>query len=415
MIKLIEDLWYKQRNIVSDEYEEALKYISNIIPLKIHEVSTGTKCWTWTIPEKWTVNEAWIEDLDGNRLLDFKDHPLHVISYSLPINKIISKNELMEHLHTNSKRPNAIPFEFKYYQKDWGFCIEHNKLKQFTKEKYKVCIDSKFENGSLKIGDFTIKGESDDTIVMVSHLCHPSMVNDDLAGVSVLVDVAKELSKKNNHYTYKCLFLPETIGSIAYLSQNEKIIPNFKYGIFFEMLGNKNIHALQLSRQGNTRLDNIARYVLKNRTETFREGKFREIICNDEMVFNGPGVNIPMISISRYPYPEYHTSDDNPSIISEERLNESKNTILEILKILDLDYVPKRKFKGPIFLSGYGLWVDWRVNEELNLNIEKIMLRLEGDKSIFEIAQELGMKFLTVKEFVDKLLDNQLAEKTKIF
>ena len=415
MIKLIEDLWYKQRNIVSDEYEEALKYISNIIPLKIHEVSTGTKCWTWTIPEKWTVNEAWIEDLDGKRLLDFKDHPLHVISYSLPINKIISKNELMEHLHTNSKRPNAIPFEFKYYQKDWGFCIEHNKLKQFTKEKYKVCIDSKFENGSLKIGDFTIKGESDDTIVMVAHLCHPSMVNDDLAGVSVLVDVAKQLSKKNNHYTYKCLFLPETIGSIAYLSQNEKIIPNFKYGIFFEMLGNKNIHALQLSRQGNTRLDNIARYVLKNRTETFREGKFREIICNDEMVFNGPGVNIPMISISRYPYPEYHTSDDNPSIISEERLNESKNAILEILKILDLDYVPKRKFKGPIFLSGYGLWVDWRVNEELNLNIEKIMLRLEGDKSIFEIAQELGMKFLTVKEFVDKLLDNQLAEKTKIF
>ncbi len=415
MIKLIEDLWYKQRNIVSDEYEEALQYISKIIPLKIHEVSTGTKCWTWTIPEKWTVNEAWIEDLDGNRLLDFKDHPLHVISYSLPINKIISKNELMEHLHTNSKRPNAIPFEFKYYQKDWGLCIEHNKLKQFTKEKYKVCIDSKFENGSLKIGDFTIKGESDDTIVMVAHLCHPSMVNDDLAGVSVLVDVAKELSKKNNHYTYKCLFLPETIGSIAYLSQNEDLIPNFKYGIFLEMLGNDNIHALQLSRQGSTRLDKIARYVLEKEPKLFREGEFRKIICNDEMVFNGPGVNIPMISISRYPYPEYHTSDDNPSIISEEQLDESKNTILEILKILDLDYVPKRKFKGPIFLSGYGLWVDWRVNEELNLNIEKIMLRLEGDKSIFEIAQELGMKFLTVKEFVDKLLDKQLAEKTKIF
>lgn len=411
MIKLIEDLWYKQRNIVSDEYEEALKYISNIIPLKIHEVSTGTKCWTWTIPEKWTVNEAWIEDLDGNRLLDFKDHPLHVISYSLPINKIVTKNELMEHLHTNSKRPDAIPFEFKYYQKDWGFCIEHNKLKQFTKEKYKICIDSKFENSSLKIGDFTIKGESDDTIVMVAHLCHPSMVNDDLAGVSVLVDVAKELSKKNNHYTYKCLFLPETIGSIAYLSQNEKIIPNFKYGIFFEMLGNKNIHALQLSRQGNTRLDNIARYVLKSKTETFREGKFREIICNDEMVFNGPGVNIPMISISRYPYPEYHTSDDNPSIISEKQLNESKNTILEILKILDSDYVPKLKVKGPIFLSGYGLWVDWRENPELNLNIEKIMLNLEGKQSVFEISEELKMDFSVVKGFTDKLLQKDLIEK----
>ena len=138
MIKLIEDLWYKQRNIVSDDYEEALQYISKIIPLAIHEVPSGEKCWTWTIPDKWTVNEAWIEDLDGNRLLDFKDHPLHVISYSLPIDKIVTKKELLEHIHTNSERPDAIPFEFKYYQKDWGFCIRHNKLKQFTKEKYKI-------------------------------------------------------------------------------------------------------------------------------------------------------------------------------------------------------------------------------------------------------------------------------------
>jgi aminopeptidase-like protein len=411
MIKLIEDLWYSQRNLVSDDYEKALQYISKIIPLKIHNVESGTKCWTWTIPEKWTANEAWIEDLEANRLLDFKDHPLHLISYSLPINKVVSKNELMEHLHTNQKRPDAIPFEFKYYQKDWGFCIQHNKLKNFTKEKYKVCIDSKFENGSLKIGDFTIKGESDETIVLVAHLCHPSMVNDDLAGVSVLVDVAKEMNKRNNHYTYKCLFLPETIGSVAYLSQNEDLIPNFKYGIFFEMLGNANIHALQLSKQGNTRLDRIARYILQNESNPFKEGGFRQIICNDEMVFNGPGVNIPMISISRYPYPEYHTSDDNPNIVSEERLNNSKETILKILEMLDLDYTPKRKFKGPIFLSGYGLWVDWRINEELNLNLEKIMLRLEGDKSIFEIAQELGMKFSNVKEFVDKLLEKDLIEK----
>lgn len=411
MMKLINDLWYKQRNLVSDDYEEALNYISNIIPLEIHEIPSGTRCWTWTIPEKWTADEAWIEDLDGNRLLDFKDHPLHLVSYSLPINTIVSKEDLMKHLHSNPKKPDAIPFEFKYYQKDWGFCIEHNKINNFTKDKYKVCINSKFEKGSMKIGDFTIKGESNDTIVLVAHLCHPAMVNDDLAGVSVLVDVANELKKKNNHYTYKCLFLPETIGSIGYLSQNENIIHNLKYGIFFEMLGNENIHALQLSRQGDTRLDRIARHIFQNEEESFREGKFREIICNDEMVFNGPGVNIPMISISRYPYPEYHTSDDNPDIISEESLNKSKEVILKIINILDLDYVPKRKFKGPIFLSGYGLWVDWRVNEELNLNIEKIMLRLEGNLSIFEISKELGMDFDNVKDFVDKLIEVDLVEK----
>ena len=237
------------------------------------------------------------------------------------------------------------------------------------------------------------------------------MVNDDLAGVTVLVDVAKELAKKQNHYTYKCLFLPETIGSIAYLSQNEDLIPNFKYGIFLEMLGNDNIHALQLSRQGSTRLDKIARYVLEKEPKSFREGEFRKVICNDEMVFNGPGVNIPMISISRFPYPEYHTSDDNPSIISESRLNDSKNIILKITNILDSDYTPKIKVKGPIFLSGYGLWVDWRENEELNLNLEKIMLRLEGKQSIFEISEELKMKFDVVKEFTDKLFGNDLIEK----
>ena len=177
------------------------------------------------------------------------------------------------------------------------------------------------------------------------------------------------------------------------------------------MLGNANIHALQLTRQGNTRLDRIARYVMKRKLTNFREGPFRKVVGNDEMVFNGPGVNVPMISISRFPYPEYHTSDDNPGIISEENLIESKNLILEILNVLENDYIPKRKFKGPVFLSGYGLWVDWRVNKKLNENIEQIMLRLEGDKSIFDIAEELDMEFNDVLNYVNKFLDKGLIEK----
>lgn len=411
MIELINNLWFKRRDLVSDGYDEALKYISKIIPLKIHEIPSETKCWTWTVPEKWSVKEAYIEDLDGNRLLDLKDHPLHVISYSLPIDKVVIKEELMSHLYTNPKRPGAIPFELKYYERDWGFCIQHNRLKKFTKDKYKVFIGSKIEKGTLKVGDYTIKGETDKTIVIVAHLDHSAMVNDDLTGVAVLVDIAKELSKTKNHFTYKFLLVPETIGSIAYLSQNERVIPKLKYGIFLEMLGNNNIHALQLTRQGNTRLDRIARYVMKKKLEDFREGPFREVVSNDEMVFNGPGVNVPMISISRFPYPEYHSSDDNPGIISEENLIESKSMVLEILNILDNDYIPKRKFKGPIFLSGYGLWVDWRINFKLNKNIEQIMLRLEGDKSIFDIAEEVGMEFNDVLNYVNKFLDNELIEK----
>jgi len=158
-------------------------------------------------------------------------------------------------------------------------------------------------------------------------------------------------------------------------------------------------------------LDRVARHVMKKKLKEFREGDFRKVICNDEMVFNGPGVDVPMISISRYPYPEYHTSDDTPQIVSEERLTESKNLILEILDIFEKDYTPKRKFKGPIFLSGYNLWVDWRTNKKLNQNIEQIMLRLEGDKSVFEIAEEIDADFYEVIDYVDRFLEKGLIKK----
>jgi len=414
MMKLINDIWFKRRDIVSDGFDESLEYISKIIPLKIHQISSGTKCWTWIIPEKWSVKEAYIEDLEGNRILDLKNHPLHVISYSLPVNKVVTQEELLRHLHTNPKRPDSIPFEFKYYERDWGFCIQHNRLKELTKDKYRVFINSKLEKGNLKVGDYTIEGETDKTVVLVAHLCHPAQVNDDLTGVAVLVDIAKEMSKKKHHFSYKFLLVPETIGSIAYLSQNENIILKLKYGIFLEMLGNNNIHALQLSRQGNTRLDNIARYVIKRKLNNFREGPFRKIVGNDEMVFNGPGVNVPMISISRFPYPEWHTSDDDLNIISEENLKESKNFILEILSILDNDYIPKRQFKGPIFLSGYGLWVDWRINKKLNENLEQIMLNLEGNMSVFDIAEKLDMEFNEVLNYVNKFLEKGLIKKISI-
>jgi len=413
-MNLIRDLWFKRRDIVSQGYDDSLEYISRLIPLEIVSVPTGTQCWTWTVPEKWEVNNAYIEDLEGNRLLSLEDHPLHVMSYSLPIDQVVSKEELMKHLYSNPQRPGAIPFNFKYYQRDWGFCIQHNRLESFNEEQYKVFIDTTFEEGSLKIGVCTIPGEIEDVIVLVAHLCHPAMVNDDLTGVAVLVDLAKELMKKQNHYTYKLLFLPETIGSISYLSQNEEIIPKLKYGIFLEMLGNDNIHALQLSRRGNTLIDRVCQYVLKRKVEKFNEGPFRKIVGNDEMVFDGPGIFVPMPSISRWPYPEYHSSDDTPEIITGERLNESKELVLEILRILDLNYYPKRQFKGPVFLSGYGLWVDWRVNKKLNQNLEQIMLRLEGDKSIFDITEDLDMEFDDVLNYINAFEQNGLITRNEV-
>jgi len=409
MLELIKALWFKRRDIVSDGFDESLEYISKLIPLKIHKIPTGTRCWTWSIPEKWSVKDAYIHD-GKKKLLDIKNHPLHVVSYSLPVDREVTTEELMKHLHTKPQRPDSIPYEFKYYEKDWGFCIQHNKLKDFTKDKYRVFIDSKFEKGTLKVGDFTIKGKVEDTIVIVAHLCHPAMVNDDLTGVAVLVDIAKKVSSQDNHYSYKFLILPETIGSVGFLSQNENLIPQLKFGIFLEMLGNENTLALQLSRQGDSKIDRVARYTMKKNLNIFREGPFRSIVRNDEMVFNGPGVNIPMISISRFPYPEYHSSDDNPNIISEARLKEAKKIILNMLGIMEKDRIPKRNFKGPIFLSGYGLAYDWRVNKDLKIKMEQIMLNLEGDISIFEIAEKLNFDFDFVFDYIIKFRKKNLVK-----
>ena len=159
MKKLIEDLWFGRRDLVSFGYDKALDYVGKIIPLTVHTVPSGEKAWTWTIPDQWEVKSAYIEDMEGNRLLDLKDHPLHVVAYSDTIDKIVNREELLAHLHTKTTRPNAIPYEFKFYKRDWGFCIQHNKLNLFNKEKYRVFIDASFKKGELKIGECVIPGQ----------------------------------------------------------------------------------------------------------------------------------------------------------------------------------------------------------------------------------------------------------------
>lgn len=412
MMNILKALWYKRRDIVSDGYDESLRYLSEILPVKTHEYPTGSMCWTWTIPEKWTLSDAYIEDVNGKKVYDAMQHPLCVVSYSLPVDKIVSCDELNMHLYSELKRPDAIPFCYKYYDRDWGFCIRHNDRLKLTADKYHVVIRSEFTKGTLKVGEYILQGKRDDIIVIASHLCHPAMANDDLSGIAVMYDLANAMTKIGGYnYTYIFLTVPETIGSIAYLANNESLIPRIKYGIFLEMLGNDNVMALQHSNKGDTKIDRMAAYILRKHCDKFREGAFRTIVGNDEMVFESPGVGISMISISRAPYPEYHTSDDDLSIISEDKLQEAKGIMLDIINAIDKDYIPERKFKGPVFLSGHGLWVDPMESWELNHNINQIMLKMDGDTSIFSIADELGLDYQEVFNYVERFYAKGLINK----
>ena len=420
MIELIQELWYLKRDLVSDDFDRALYRLAQEIDgrMQIHEYPTGEPCWTWRVPEKWTCQAAYLETLDGRRLIDVADHPLHVVSYSLPFEGDVSRQELLEHLHVHARLPRAIPFVFKYYQRDWGLCATQELRQALSEQHYRVVIHTRFEPGTLKVGEVIIPGESAETFMLVAHLCHPAMVNDDLSGVVVGLEVARALlAGPKPYYTYRLLLLPETIGSVAYLSHNEALIPGMVGGVFLEMLGNDSPHALQGSFQPASQVDRCFTSALRGLDAKGYAAPYRTVINNDERQFNAPGVRVPMLSISRverrdsptWPYPEYHSSFDTPAIISSDRLEVSKQLVLGLLQAWESNQYVVNHFKGEIFCSGYGIWVDYRLNPEGHRRQFEIMERCDGEHTIADIASELEISFQAVQEITNTLYEKGLV------
>jgi len=421
MIDLIQELWFLRRDLVSDDYDRALSRLAGEFDgrMTIHEYTTGEPCWTWRVPEKWTCHAAYLETLDGRRLIDLADHPLHVVSYSLPFDGVVSRQELLSHLHVHPRLPNAIPFVFKYYQRDWGLCASQQLRDSLSDETYRVVIETTFEPGALKVGELVIPGESDEAFVLVAHLCHPAMVNDDLTGVVVGLDVARALlAGPRPYYTYRLLILPETIGSVAYLSHNESLIPRMVGGLFLEMLGNDSSHALQGSFTLHSQPDRCFMSALPTLDPLSYHAPYRMVINNDERQFNAPGVRVPMLSLSRvlrgdspdWPYPEYHSSLDTPAIVTSERLEASKAVVLGLIQAWERNQYVVNCFKGEVFCSGFGIWIDYRENPEGHRRLFEIMELCDGGRSVADIAIELDFSFQAVWEVVSLLQEKGLVE-----
>jgi len=426
LIKIMEKIYPLHRTLVSEGTDEALDIIGQHLPKNLSysvEVYEPTKrIWTWRIPERYVVHEAYLETEEGQKIVDFRDNPLHLVSYSVSIDKWMTWQELGPHLYYSTKRPHAIPWEFKYYERDWGFCLSKEQFEGLPRNKrYRAVIHSEFRTDpdrGLRVGVAVLHPEGGPSLkagemLVCAHICHPRQANDGLSGAVVAMEVLRRLSVQplpKGCMSLRFLFCPETIGSICYLGHHEDLISRFRGGIFVEMVGNPNSIVLQHSRQHHHLIDRVAQYVLKQSGEELREGSFREVVGNDEMVINGPGLDIPCISISRWPYEEYHTSDDNLSIIHEDMLIKAADIVEEIIRIFASNYVPIRTFRGPVFLSGYGLWVDWRVNMELNHAMEKIMLCFEGQHSIFDIAEQLELEYWEVRDWVEQFRERGLVK-----
>ena len=438
--KIIKDILHNlkdlNRNLVSDGFEESLNYLSKYIDIKVHRYKTGSECWTWNVPQKWRIKDGYIKH-NGNVMVSFNDCPLHVMSYSTPISAIMTGQELLTHIYIHKKIPEAIPYEFSFYVPKWGFCLTHeqrNKIK--SDEMYEVFIDSEFSDDYLSVGEYTVRGTSEEYIFFLSHLDHPCQVNDGLIGCVVNTALATLLKNRKPYYNYTFLFVPESIGSIAFLSQNEQLISKIKYSVFNEMVGLDNPLVLQKSYKGEELVNNYVLYAMRQIQGSAKAYPYLTIAGNDEKIFNAPGVSIPSISILRIDqdrrlkekdrarregrdeniplYKEYHSHLDNIETVDYERVEKTIETLYSLCDIFEKDYIPVRKFQGPVFLSKYDLWVDWRTNLKMSENIMWITYCLEGDMTAFQIAEKLKLDFEDVVDLLNRFHDKGLIEQKKI-
>jgi aminopeptidase-like protein/aminoglycoside N3'-acetyltransferase len=412
MKEMIDAVWRLPRDIVSDGYDTALRTLAGQVPMTIHEYPTGLDCWTWVVPEKWVCHEAYLETMDGRRIFSYADHPLHVVSYSLPFEGEVSREVLLDHLHVHPTLADAVPFVFKYYQRNWGLCCSRRQRDSLTDERYRVVIRTAFSYGTLKVGEVVVPGRTDQTVVLVAHLCHPAMVNDDLTGVVVGVDVMRSLlAKAPGRYTYRLLLVPETIGSVAHLSQHPELLARLRGGLFLEMLGRSHPHALQLSYAGGSEVDRCFAHALQFHDRRGWTAPFRKLVGNDERQFNAPGVRVPMLSLIRQlppghpdaPYREYHSSCDVPELVPDGVLEESRDLVLRMLETFDANRVAVNQYQGEVFCSRFGIHIDPYRNPEGNRALFDVMFEIDGTRTLVEIASACDVSFDAVRATVEEL------------
>lgn len=332
------------RSITGNGVRETLKIISQTLPdLVQHEVPTGTQCFDWNIPKEWNIKSAYLLGPDGERILDFKNNNLHVVGYSVPTDREITLDELQSYLHSIPEQPDAIPYVTSYYNEQWGFCLTHQQREGLKEGTYRVVIDSSLEQGHMTYGELILPGDSKDEIFLSTYICHPSMANNELSGPTVTTMLVKWLiSQPKLRYTYRIVFIPETIGSIYYLSQHmDEMKKNIIAGFNISCVGDNRNYSYLPSRKGNTIADRVAKHVLKHHVTNYTQYNFLDR-RSDERQYCSIGVDLPVVTVARtlyWHYPEYHTSLDDLTVITPEGLGGGYMAIRRCIECLEENVV----------------------------------------------------------------------------
>ena len=409
MYELASELFPVCRSITGEGLRATLRTIQKSIPISVHEIPTGTAVLDWTVPQEWNIREAYIADLSGRRVVDFKSNNLHVLNYSIPVKKRISLTELKAHLHSLPDKPDLIPYRTSYYNPTWGICLSHNQLESMTDPEYDVCIDSTLTDGHLTYGEYLLAGESTGEILISCHSCHPSLANDNLSGIVLSTALAKVLGGEMRRLSYRFIFAPGTIGAITWLSQNETAVSRTKGGLVVACVGDSGDFNYKRSRQGTSELDRAVEYVLAQSGRPFKVRPFSPY-GYDERQYCSPGYNLAVGSLTRTyhgQYPQYHTSADNLNFISATALADSLGMYLEVIEVLEhnLTYENQNP-KGEPQLGRRGLYralgglPDAGAQEVALLWV----LNLADTKhTLLEIAQQSGLPFVAIAKAAERL------------
>jgi aminopeptidase-like protein len=446
MKDIIETLYPMNACLLGEGYDNRLEYIKHLIDLKVIDVPSGTQFGTWVVPDEWVVRDAWVK-LNGEKIIDFKVDPMSLVVGSLPFQGTVTKAELMEHLNFSEENPDSIPYTFNYYDKKWGFSVAKNKFKEkivydengninceggdcnfdlkeidplvgkvqiegvdykpkfkdaLPEGDYEVFIDTEYKKGVMKLGVHTIKGELDKEILLFAHLDHPYQANDNLSGVACLVDLATKIKSK---YTIKIILCPETIGSVAYGATQD--LSNVEFVLAVDICGNTNSLLMQKSWDTEHRINRVAHVALQGIGESFRKGNFRNTIGSDEYYFNDPAVGIQGILLSTHPYKEYHTNNDTPEKIDYAQIEKTQKAIQKIIEVWENDFIPVRKFKGPLMRSRYQVQTS---SPQLNLSYDYMIYSIDGKRSLAELCCEYGLNFDFTLDLMLKLeTDGQIS------
>ncbi len=405
------------RSIMGNGVRETFRMLQSEIPdipFEMHEVPTGTQVLDWKVPKEWNINDAYIRTPSGDIICEFKKNNLHILHYSIPVNKTVTLEELKEHITTLPEQPDVIPYASSYYEERWGFCMAYNDYVKLEEGEYLVYIDSTLADGSLTYGEILLPGERDEEILFSSYTCHPSMANNECSGPSLIIELARYLnSLERKRFSYRLVLAPETIGALTYISKNlPHLQSHVKAAFNLTCVGDDRTYSIVHTRYGDTLADKVLSNILKFHYPDYKDYDYTKR-GSDERQYQAPGVDVPMVAFCRSKYhifPEYHTSADNLDFISTSGLQGSFDVMKKVIDALEYNRYFKVTTLGEPQLGRRGLvpTMSDKTTYQQTLALKDLIAYADGTNDLIDISNRINVPTDQLIPLIDKLTECRL-------